>query len=132
MDIGRLDQKKAIFQRLGETMLACAQTGVDDLWLFAKAGDGWVEISLFEIGEGTLTWCDPEGRLTDSLFTLWEVDPPDQRWYGMAFEVHGQSFTTEFYFDGELPGDEVTGAARELLISRRFANFTVIYSSHQD
>jgi len=132
MDTGRLDQKKAIFQRLGEAVLRCSRTGGDDLWLFVKAGRGWVDISLFEIGDGKLIWCETDGDLSDALFDLWEIDPRDQRWYGMVFEVHGQSFTTEFYFDGELPGNEVNGEAREFLISRRFANFTVIYSSNKD
>lgn len=128
MDIDRLNQKKAVFQRLGQAVLRGSKTGGDDLWLFVKAGDGWVDTSLFEIGSGTLTWCEIDDDLCNALFTLWEIDPPDKRWFGMVFEVHGQSFTTEFYFDGELPGDDYSGEAREFLISRRFANFTIIYS----
>ena len=127
MDIERLKQKKAVLQRIGEGMLASSNTGIDDLWLFVKAGAGWVDISLYEIGEGTLTWCRRDILLSDALFDLWEIDPQDKRWFGMVFEVHGQSFTTEFFFDGELPGDEVNGEAREFLISRRFANFKVVY-----
>ena len=125
-----LDQKAVLIEQLGIAVIACAQEGSQDLWLFVQAGDGWVQSSLYEIGEGVLVYRASLENLLEPLYALWEFDPPAKRWSGMVIEIHGKSFTSEFFFEGELPDEDAAVQARELLISQRFANFRVVYPQH--
>lgn len=127
MQPDKLDMMAQLQNEVGQAILRQAEGLSSDLWLLAEAGDGWVGEALFKIGADTLEWLDGSSDLGDSIMALWEAEDPDKKWVAMEYEIHGTDFKIHYWYEGELPRDELGFEPREELIRRRFGNLRVIY-----
>jgi hypothetical protein len=127
MDGDHLDSLSDHYDRIGQAIRRSGPGSNDKFWLFAVAGDEWVEDALFQVESGALRWVDADPSLTYEILDLWEREDRAKRWEAMVFEVSGNRFNTDFYYDGDFPANTTNLERRIELMRRRFGNYQVVY-----
>jgi hypothetical protein len=113
-DIGR-----QIFEDIGEDP--------DGVFLYAEAGDGWVERSVFKDKGSYVQYYPSSVELCEAIIEAWEAEPPDKRWAVMMYEIKDGRFDATFRFPEEIDPKFVGIQRREDALRERYGDKPVKY-----
>lgn len=99
------------------------------IWLYVEAGDGWIEPSVFRVGDNAAEYVLPDMEFVDVVENAWYDLERDQRWAAMEMDIADGRFTTRLRYHDEVPRDDGYSSMErsEAAIAARFGDKPVIY-----
>lgn len=117
-----------IFAEIGQLLAADLRTDPDGGFMYAEAGEGWIEPSLFKDVGNRIIYREPSNALSDKLLQAWEAEEPDKRWAALRYEIASGRFTVSFIYPDELNAEESSFERSERVLKEKFGDKPVDYS----
>lgn len=120
MDGDRFQEIGDLYAELGNAILDLVGPGEHHVLLYAEAGEGWADVSIFRKQNGEIAYVTPTGEVGGLVMDLWRVEVPEKRWAAMEYELHGTKFNVRLTYKedlapGETDDDRSDAAVRRVL-----------------
>jgi hypothetical protein len=116
-----------LFNEIGRQIFEDIGENPNGVFLYAEAGDGWVEPSIFKDKGSFVQYYSPSTQLCELIIEAWEAEPPDKRWVVMMYEIEGGRFDATFRFPEEINPDESSFERSESVLRQRYGDKPIRY-----
>jgi hypothetical protein len=131
MEDDNLDKKfdilGPIFGEIGRKIFEDIGEDPNGVFLYAEAGEGWVEASIFKDKGAFVQYFDASSELCDLIIKAWETEPTHKRWAVMMYEIQDGAFDATFRFPEEIDPEPVGIERREDALRNRYGDKPVRY-----
>ena len=116
------------YEEIGRLVAEDVRADPEGTYLYAEAGEGWVEVSIFkDLGE-SLIYREGSHDLCWALLDVWEAEEPDKRWSALHYVISDGKFEVSFDYWEAIDPEESSLDRRERAIRERFGDKAVDYS----
>lgn len=116
------------YEEIGRLVAEDVRADPEGAYLYAEAGEGWVEVSIFkDLGE-SLIYREGSHDLCWALLDVWEAEEPDKRWSALHYVISNGKFQVSFDYWEATDLKESSLDRRERAIRERFGDKAVDYS----
>ena len=99
----------------------------DGIFLYAEAGDGWYDYSVYKDQGAIVRYYRPSSELGDLIYEAWLLEDPSKRWAVMEFVVEGTKFDAYFRYPDEVDVESFEEDRREIALRKRYGDKPVVY-----
>jgi hypothetical protein len=125
-----INESGSLLERIGQMIAEVLPDGdPEGAFMYAEAGDQWVEAGIFkDLGEKVL-YRDPSGALVKAILELWDAEPGRERkWSVLKYQLSQGSFSADFDYPNDLDPKESSVERRPRVLVARFGDKPVDYS----
>lgn len=87
------------YSRIGQYVISLAPDVWAPIFLYAEAEPSVMGVGLFQDRPANILYIEPDTKLTDLLFEVWESEDLDKRWSSMEFSVRNGEFSASFTYE---------------------------------
>ena len=116
------------YEDVGRIVSEDVRADPDGAYLYAEAGEGWVEPSIFKDLGNRLVYREGSHELSLKLLEIWEAEEPDKRWSALHYTISNGRFEASLDYWEDIDPEESTLDRRERAIRKRFGDKPVDYS----
>jgi len=116
-----------LYNEIGVRIMGDIGGDPDGVFLYAEAGDGWVEASIFKDMGSFVQYYSPSGELCDLIIEAWEAEAPDKRWATMSYEINAGAFDTALDYPEDINPDDSSFERSERILKQRYGDKPIRY-----
>ncbi|MEQ1551877.1 hypothetical protein [Sphingorhabdus sp.] len=99
----------------------------NDVFVFLRAGDQWMEGAIFDNLENEVIYHEPDRPMVEAVMRLWDVSDADRKWDTMLYDIKDGKFTVEYIYPDQLDPADGSPEIRGRALAERYGDKPVIY-----
>jgi hypothetical protein len=99
----------------------------EDVFVYIRAGDQWMEGAIFDNLENAVIYHDPNRDMVEEVTRLWEAADPEKKWEMLYYDIKDGGFTVEYFYPDQLDPEEDSPDHRDRALAARYGDKPVIY-----
>lgn len=115
------------YAEIGVELAEIVGGDADGAFIYAEAGDGWYDYSVYKDEGATVRYHRASPELGDLIYEAWLLEEPSKRWAVMEYQVNGTKFDAQFRYPEEVDVESFEEDRREIALRKRYGDKPVIY-----
>ncbi len=116
-----------ILNEIGILISEILDDDTEGAFMYAEAGDGWAEVSVFKDEGERVRYVDPSDELSEAVMQLWDVEEADKKFAVLTYVIAGEKFDADFLYLEDIDPDESGFERSKHALQDRYGDKPIYY-----